>query len=88
MKIEYDPNKNRRNITKRGISFDLAERFEWDTALIWEDTRYNYGETRFCALGYIEIRMYHLVFTYRDDTVRIISLRKANKREIKHYAKT
>ncbi len=88
MKIEYDPNKNRRNITKHGISFDLAERFEWDTALIWEDTRYNYGETRFCALGYIEIRMYHLVFTYRDDTVRVISLRKANKREIKHYAKT
>ncbi|WLE96580.1 MAG: BrnT family toxin [Candidatus Electrothrix communis] len=88
MKIEYDPNKNRRNITKHGISFDLAERFEWDTALIWEDTRYNYGETRFCALGYIEIRMYHLVFTYRDDTVRVISLRKANKREIKHYAET
>ena len=80
MKIEYDPNKNRRNITKHGISFDLAERFEWDTALIWEDTRYNYGETRFCALGYIEIRMYHLVFTYRDDTVRVISLRKANKK--------
>ena len=88
MKIEYDPNKNRRNIKKHGISFDLAERFEWDTALIWEDTRYNYGETRFCALGYIEIRMYHLVFTYRDDTVRVISLRKANKREIKHYAET
>ncbi len=88
MKIEYDPNKNRRNITKHGISFDLAERFEWDTALIWEDTRYNYGETRFCALGYIEIRMYYLVFTYRDDTVRVISLRKANKREIKHYAET
>jgi len=88
MKIEYDLNKKRRNIKKHGISFDLAERFEWDTALIWEDTRYNYGETRFCALGYIEIRMYHLVFTYRDDTVRVISLRKANKREIKHYAET
>ncbi len=88
MKIEFDPDKNRRNITERQISFELAEEFEWDTALIWEDNRQNYGETRFCALGYIGVRIYHLVFTLRDERLRVISLRKANRREVNKYAET
>ena len=88
MKIEYDPNKNQRNIKRRKLSFDLVEQFEWETALIWEDDRYGYGETRYCALGYVGFRIYHLVFTYRADIVRIISLRKANRREVNRYAET
>ena len=88
MKIEYDPNKNQRNITKRKLSFDLVEQFELDTALIWEDDRYDYDEIRYCALGYIENGIFHLAFTYRGDTIRVISLRKANKREVKRYAET
>lgn len=86
MKIEYDPDKNQSNIKERKLSFDLVEQFEWETSLIWEDDRSDYGETRFCALGYIEIRIYHLVFTYRPEIVRVISLRKANKREVNRYA--
>ena len=88
MKIEYDPDKNQRNIRKRKLSFDLVETFELDTALIWEDDRYDYGEIRYCALGYIGIALFHLTFTCRDDTIRVISLRKANKREVKRYAET
>jgi len=85
MKLIYDPIKNEINISARGLSFDLAEWFEFETALIWEDTRKDYQETRFIALGYIADRLHSLVFTYREEALRVISLRKANKREVKSY---
>ena len=81
MKIEFDPEKNDRNIRERGISFEQARDFDWDGALVWRDTRRDYGEERFIALGFIGERLHSLVFTARGDTVRIISLRKANRRE-------
>jgi len=62
--------------------------FEWEGALVLEDNRKDYGETRYCALGYIDLRLYHIVVTYRNDIIRVISLRKANKREVKIYAET
>ena len=86
IKIEYDPGKNQRNIKERGLSFDTVKDFEFDTALVWKDDRRDYGEVRYCALGYIGLRIHHIVFTLRADVVRVISLRKANKREIKRYA--
>ncbi len=88
MKIEFDPDKNQRNIAERQLSFELAEEFEWETALIWEDKRQDYGETRFSALGYVGMRLYHLTFTLRGDRIRVISLRKANRREVQRYAET
>ena len=69
----------------RGISFERAATFEWDTALIAEDTRRDYGERRFQALGVIEGRLHVLVFTPRDGKTHVISLRKANQREVKRY---
>jgi uncharacterized DUF497 family protein len=69
----------------RGIPFDLAEQFEWDTALVVGDLRKDYGERRFQALGLIEGRLYALVFTPRAGKVHVISLRKANRRETKRY---
>ena len=88
MKIEFDPNKNTNNLKERGLSFQLAENFELETAIIRIDTRKNYGEPRFNALGYIENRLYHLTFTVRVGVIRVISLRKANKREVNYYAST
>ncbi|MDO9046470.1 MAG: BrnT family toxin [Methylobacter sp.] len=79
MNIEFDSAKNEKNIIERGISFELA------TAKIWPDARQDYGEERFIALGYIGGRLYSMVFTVRGDVLRIISLRKANKREVKGY---
>jgi hypothetical protein len=52
--ITYDPDKNEKNIALRGISFDRAADFEWSSALVVEDNRKDYGETRFQALGFIE----------------------------------
>jgi uncharacterized DUF497 family protein len=83
--ISFDPAKNERNIAERGIPFDLVEEFEWDTALVAEDLRKDYGEHRFQALGLIAWRLYALVFTPRAGKVHVISLRKANPREMKRY---
>ena len=85
MAISFDPAKNQRNIVARGISFERAAAFEWDTALIAEDTRRDYGERRFQALGVIEGRLHVLVFTPRAGKTHVISLRKANQREVKRY---
>lgn len=85
MDISFDPDKNKKNIAERGISFEWAAEFEWSNALIVEDTRKDYGESRFQAIGFIENRLYVLVFTPRAGRVHVISLRKANRREVKRY---
>jgi len=85
MKIDYDPNKNAKNIEIRGLSFDEVINFEFETAIRWQDTRQDYGEARYCALGNIEGRVYSLVYTRIDGGIRVISFRKANSREVKAY---
>ncbi len=85
MDISFDPAKDARNIVLRGLSFARAVDFDWASALILEDTRREYGERRFQALGLICDRLHMLVFTPRTDTAHIISLRKANHREIRRY---
>ena len=85
MKISYDPNKNQRNIEERGLSFEIASELDWATANIIVDERKDYGEKRYQIYGYIEERLYVAIFTPRADKVHIISLRKANKREMNRY---
>ena len=85
--MDKDPRKERRNIAERGLSLDLAEQLDWATALIWEDKRNDYGERRYCVLGLIEDRLHSVVFTPRKGKPRVISLRKANKREVNRYEK-
>jgi uncharacterized protein len=83
--ISFDPLKNERNIAERGLSFELVAEFEWDSALVVEDVRRDYGERRFQALGIIMERLHAMVFTPRAGRVHVISLRKANRREIRLY---
>jgi uncharacterized DUF497 family protein len=85
VEISFDAAKNARNVATRGISFKEAAAFEWDRALIIEDTRQDYGERRFQALGRIGDRLHMLVFTPRGGRAHVISLRRANKREIARY---
>ncbi|CAM3401188.1 MULTISPECIES: BrnT family toxin [Yersinia] len=85
MDISYNPTKNEKNIAERNLSFEMARDFEVKSALIVEDTRKEYSERRFQALGYIENRLHMLVFTPRNGKVHVISLRKANSREVKRY---
>lgn len=85
MQITYDPAKCERNTAERGLSFELVRAFDWSAALVLEDQRQDYGERRFQALGFIGDRLYMLVFTPRPGAVHVISLRKANKREVTGY---
>jgi uncharacterized DUF497 family protein len=81
----YDPIKAAKNLKKHRVAFDAAADFDWSTALIVQDSRRDYGEVRYAAYGMIGARAHVLIFTPRDGTVHIISLRKANKREVKLY---
>lgn len=87
MDIIYDAAKNDRNIAERGLSFALVRRLDWNRAIVVEDARHDYGETRFQALGNIDGRLHMVVFTVRGESLRIISLRKANAREVARYEK-
>ena len=88
MKIEFDAKKNAWNIRERGIAFTEVEAFEFDTAIRVEDTRKDYGETRVIAYGYIGSRLHVLCFKPLGKRhIRVISLRKANKREERVYEK-
>ena len=86
MRFTYDPAKSECNIAERGLAFDLAEHFDWSTALIAEDTRHDYLERRYQALGMLDEHLHMLVFTPREGAVHVISLRRANKRERTRYA--
>ncbi len=87
-KITFDSAKNVINIAKHGVSLADAMGFEWGDAVIWPDQRNDYGEMRMIGLGYINDRLFNIVFVNRGEECRIISLRKANQREVNRYAKT
>ncbi len=89
MRYEWDEYKLALNLENHKVHFALAEQFEWAAAMIEPDCRKDYGELRFCAYGVIDNRLYCMVFTPRGGSIRIISLRKANRREVNKYvAKT
>lgn len=86
MNIEFDPIKNARNIAERSLPFTAVAHFEWDTAHIIEDVRKEYPERRFIAAGFLATRLHILCFTpLNGGGVRVISFRKANKREQRKY---
>ena len=88
MQLTFDPVKNDRNIQDRGLAFMLVSEMDWATAYIGEDQRKDYGERRFRVLGCINGRLYAAIFTPRVGKIHVISLRKANSREVKVYEKT
>ena len=81
--IEFDPGKDVANQAKHGIALSRAAEFDWGSAMVRPDMRIRYGESRFIATGLLEGRVHVLVYTPRDDRVRVIGLRKANAREVR-----
>ena len=92
MNVTFDPAKDDSNLQKHGVSLQDAAGFEWASAVVWPDKRHDYSEARMVALGYIGLRIMAVVFVDRPPEQpterRIISLRKANSREVKRYAET
>jgi uncharacterized DUF497 family protein len=88
-RITFDPAKDSSNQSKHGLSLALAEGLEWDTLECKPDTRRDYGELRQLGYAIAGDRLYCVVFVNRPADApterRIISLRKANSREVKSY---
>ena len=83
MEFEWDEAKRAANLAKHDTDFEAATSFLWADALIEPSPQG--GEMRYAATGYIGQRLYQLVFTMRGERVRIISLRKAHRKEVEKY---
>ena len=87
MKFEWDEVKATANFAKHGVRFEDVSEFEWELSVDSLDLRKHYRETRVVSTSTIRGRPHVLVYTMRNDAVRLISLRKANKRESISYEK-
>ena len=87
MRFTFDPVKDKLNINKHGLSLGDAKKLDWQFSLCWMDIRKDYGEERFVALVPMDKRLYCVVYVDLKISTRIISLRKANNREIDRYEK-
>lgn len=83
---EWDEAKRLSNLAKHRADFDAMYTFDWDTAVIdfddWHD------EPRWKARGFIGVVLHTVVYTWRGESIRIISLRKSGPKEIREYAQT
>ena len=89
MDFEWDENKNERNWEKHRVDFaDAIHIFLDEDRLEREDTRNNYGESRFQTVGKTEEGILFVIYTMRkQNKIRIISARRANSRERQSYEK-
>ncbi len=85
MDLVFDPAKDRTNQSKHGVSLKRAK--DIDIVAVVADNRFDYGERRYRAFGYVDGIAHCLVFSTRGDTVRAISLRRAHLKEMRRYAR-
>ena len=86
MRCKFDPAKEALNQEKHGVSLALAEVLFGGRYISVNDSRFDYGEMRHIAFGFINNRLFIRVYADRDDERRVISLRKTNSREVKRYS--
>lgn len=84
MEFEFDARKSKQNKEKHGIDFVEAQRI-WEDAERIEIPARTEDEPRYVVIGRIENRYWSAIITYRDDRVRIISVRKSRTEEIEIY---
>lgn len=88
MKFEWDENKNKSNIEKHGIDFDDAKGvFKDENSIVSPDLRKDYGEGRWKIIGKIFGSIISVIYTMREEAIRIISARKASRKEREEYNK-
>lgn len=88
MGFEWDAAKARINKAKHGVDFELAPEFDFANAVIVIDDSEIYGEERLVATGIIDLSVYVMVYVEHDETIRVISLRRATKKEIANYVES
>ncbi|WP_083981804.1 BrnT family toxin [Arsukibacterium ikkense] len=87
MLIIFDPDKQQRTLRERGLDFARAAEIFNGKHFTATDDRQDYQEQRYITVGLLDGRMVVMVWTLRDKSRRIISMRKANEREQAHYAR-
>jgi uncharacterized protein len=85
MEFEWDPAKNRSNFAKHGLDFEDAREVFAGFSVTFVDRRFDYGETRLITIGRLDGREVVITHSMRGESMRIISMRKANRREQKIY---
>lgn len=86
MDFEWDKAKSAVCFETRGFDFAYAAGAFFDpNRLVQADKRFSYGEDRYQLLGRIDSRLFAVIYTTRPDAIRIISARKANRREVRRY---
>ena len=85
MRVTFDPAKNARNIAERDLPFEQVADLAWETAILQEDRRKDYGETRVRVLARLGRRLHVTVITMRGEAMHVISFRKANRKEVEWY---
>jgi len=88
VEIEFDESKARANLKKHGVSFEEAATALFDERALSMEDPFTRGESRCLLIGMSELaRLLTVVYTFRRHRIRLISARKASKRETKQYAK-
>ena len=85
MRFVFDPDKDKLNLDKHGLSLSFAEKLIWEEAYVWVDPRYAYDELRMIGLVPEGNTLYFVAFVDRGDVRRTIGLRLAERREVKKY---
>ena len=86
--MTWDESKRRANLAKHGLDFAGSEAVFEHPVVSWEDAREAYGEQRLCLIGWLDGILVHMTYTERGNDLHVISLRGAEKHEIRRYAQT
>ncbi|MBM3513272.1 MAG: BrnT family toxin [Alphaproteobacteria bacterium] len=85
MKFEWHEAMRLRNLAKHDMDFADVVALDWERATVVEDARQDYGESRYRVFASLNGRLCAVTIAIRANAIRIISLRKANKREGRRY---
>lgn len=87
MAIAFDPTKNAGNIAERGLSFERVADLDWETTVVVDERRHDHGEPRLLIMARLDGRLHAAVVIPRGEDLRVISFRRANRREVRRYGK-
>jgi uncharacterized DUF497 family protein len=85
MEFEWDETKRALNLAKHALDFADVANFDWGTAKVERDWRFDYGEERYIAVGTSGESVLAVAFTFRGDVVRVVSFRPASRKERRTY---
>ena len=87
MEFEWDVAKRAINLAKHGLDFADVEKLDWANAVTIADLRFDYGEERFQAFSWFEDRLLQVTFTVREGVYRLVSFRRASRKERRRHGR-